>query len=122
MREREKEKKVFLKSLVYTLTTKVLYRNLYSSQVSLFNMIVFFLSCFNFLIRIEAYHSFIFFYQAMIDIYTVDAFTRELFKGNPAGVCTSFRDVSHSTDLDKLFQQIATEMNIIRNSFYYKSK
>ena len=41
----------------------------------------------------------------MIAIYTVDAFTRELFKGNPAGVCTSFQDVSSSTNLDKFFQQ-----------------
>jgi PhzF family phenazine biosynthesis protein len=53
----------------------------------------------------------------MIDIYTVNAFTDELFKGNPAAVCPSFRDVPHSTDLDKLFQKIATEMNLPETAF-----
>jgi PhzF family phenazine biosynthesis protein len=57
----------------------------------------------------------------MIAIYTVDAFTRELFKGNPAGVCTSFRDVSHSTQLDQFFQQIAAEMNISETAFITKA-
>jgi PhzF family phenazine biosynthesis protein len=57
----------------------------------------------------------------MIGIYTVDSFTRELFKGNPAGVCTSFRDVSPSTNLDQFFQQIATEMNISETAFITKA-
>ena len=56
----------------------------------------------------------------MIDIYTVDAFTRELFKGNPAGVCTTFQNVSSSTNLDNFFQQIATEMNISETAFITK--
>jgi PhzF family phenazine biosynthesis protein len=53
----------------------------------------------------------------MIDIYTVDAFTRDLFKGNPAAVCTSFRDLPTSTHLDGVFQQIATEMNLSETAF-----
>lgn len=57
----------------------------------------------------------------MIDIYTVDAFTRQLFKGNPAGVCLAFRDVSPSTQLDRFFQQIATEMNISETAFITKA-
>lgn len=57
----------------------------------------------------------------MINIYTVDSFTRELFKGNPAGVCTSFQDVSSSTNLDEFFQQIATEMNISETAFITKA-
>ena len=57
----------------------------------------------------------------MIDIYTVDAFTRELFKGNPAGICTSFRDVPSSTNLDIFFQQIATELNISETAFITKA-
>lgn len=57
----------------------------------------------------------------MIGIYTVDSFTREIFKGNPAGVCTSFRDVSTSTDLDKFFQKVATEMNISETAFITKA-
>lgn len=57
----------------------------------------------------------------MVDIYTVDAFTDELFKGNPAAVCTSFRDTVHSTDLDRLFQQIATEMNLSETAFITKA-
>ena len=57
----------------------------------------------------------------MIAIYTVDAFTRELFKGNPAGVCLSFRDVSPSTNLDQFFQKIATEMNISETAFITKA-
>src|SRR5689334_13061681 len=58
----------------------------------------------------------------MIDIYTVDAFTDELFKGNPAAVCTSFRNMPHSTNLDKLFQQIATEMNLSETAFITQGK
>ena len=57
----------------------------------------------------------------MIDIYTVDAFTRQLFKGNPAGVCLAFRDVSPSIQLDRFFQQIATEMNISETAFITKA-
>ncbi|CAF3812444.1 unnamed protein product [Adineta steineri] len=57
----------------------------------------------------------------MISIYTVDSFTREIFKGNPAAVCTSFRDVPSSTNLDIFFQQIATEMNISETAFITKA-
>jgi PhzF family phenazine biosynthesis protein len=57
----------------------------------------------------------------MINIYTVDSFTREIFKGNPAGVCTSFQDVRSSTKLDVFFQQIATEMNISETAFITKA-
>jgi PhzF family phenazine biosynthesis protein len=62
-----------------------------------------------------------YFSETMIAIYTVDAFTRELFKGNPAGVCTSFRNVSTSTKFDQFFQQIATEMNISETAFITKA-
>jgi len=58
----------------------------------------------------------------MIDIYTVDAFTDELFKGNPAAVCTSFQDMPHSAGLDRLFQQIATEMNLSDTAFITQAK
>jgi PhzF family phenazine biosynthesis protein len=58
----------------------------------------------------------------MIDIYTVDAFTDELFKGNPAAVCTSFRDIHHSADTDRLFQQIATEINLSDTAFITQGK
>ena len=61
------------------------------------------------------------FVKTMIDIYTVDAFTRQLFKGNPAGVCLAFRDVSSSANLDRFFQQIATEMNISETAFITKA-
>ena len=53
----------------------------------------------------------------MIEIYTVDAFTRDLFRGNPATVCPSFRDLSPSSTLDKVFQKIATEMNLSETAF-----
>ena len=58
----------------------------------------------------------------MIEIYTVDAFARELFKGNPAAVCTSFRDVAQSASLDVLFQQIATEMNLSDMAFITRAQ
>ena len=58
----------------------------------------------------------------MIDIYTVDAFTRELFKGNPAAVCTSFRDLSPSDNLDIVFQRIAIEMNLSETAFITKAE
>lgn len=61
------------------------------------------------------------FVKRMIDIYTVDAFTRQLFKGNPAGVCLAFRDVSPSVELDRFFQQLATEMNISETAFITKA-
>lgn len=57
----------------------------------------------------------------MITIYTVDSFTREIFKGNPAGVCTSFKDVFPSTHLDKFFQKVATEMNVSETAFITKA-
>lgn len=53
----------------------------------------------------------------MIEIYTVDAFTRDLFRGNPAAVCPSFRDLPPSSTLDKVFQKIATEMNLSETAF-----
>ena len=53
----------------------------------------------------------------MVDIYTVDAFTRDLFRGNPAAVCPSFRDLPPSPNLDKIFQKIATEMNLSETAF-----
>ncbi|CAF1591497.1 unnamed protein product [Rotaria magnacalcarata] len=58
----------------------------------------------------------------MIEIYTVDAFTDEIFKGNPAAVCTSFRDVPSTTDLDGLFQKIAAEMNLSETAFITQAK
>lgn len=53
----------------------------------------------------------------MVEIYTVDAFTNEIFKGNPAAICTSFRHLTHSTNLDVLFQQIATEINLSETAY-----
>ena len=53
----------------------------------------------------------------MIEIYSVDAFTRDVFRGNPAAVCTAFRDLPSSPNLDRVFQQIATEMNLSETAF-----
>ncbi|CAN5567471.1 PhzF family phenazine biosynthesis protein [soil metagenome] len=48
-------------------------------------------------------------------IYTVDAFTTEKFKGNPAGVCFADKDMP-----GKEMQLIATEMNIAETAFFFK--
>lgn len=45
-------------------------------------------------------------------IFIVDAFTRDPFKGNPAGVFMITRDVS-----DKFLQNVATEMNLSETAF-----
>ena len=48
-------------------------------------------------------------------IYQVDAFTDEIFKGNPAGVCmlSEFKD-------DSWMQNLAGEMNLSETAFIYK--
>lgn len=45
-------------------------------------------------------------------IFQVDSFTREKFKGNPAGVCISEEPLAES-----LMQQIAAEMNLAETAF-----
>jgi PhzF family phenazine biosynthesis protein len=47
-----------------------------------------------------------------IPIYTVDAFTSELFKGNPAAVCILTEPIKES-----LMQKIAFEMNLSETAF-----
>lgn len=51
-----------------------------------------------------------------IKIYTVDAFTDELFKGNPAGVAVLDEHLE-----DRLMQNIAKEMNLSETAFLLKS-
>lgn len=51
-------------------------------------------------------------------IYQVDAFTSELFKGNPAGVC--ILEDAGSAD-DTLLQNIAAEMNLSETAFLFKT-
>lgn len=48
-------------------------------------------------------------------IYTVDAFTSERFKGNPAGVCFADKEMTENE-----MQSIAAEMNIAETAFFYK--
>ena len=48
--------------------------------------------------------------------YVVDAFTEELFRGNPAGVCI----LKHRFD-DDLLQNIASENNLAETSFVFKT-
>ena len=48
----------------------------------------------------------------VVPLYQVDAFTRELFKGNPAAVCL----LSHAID-DALMQAVAAEMNLSETAF-----
>lgn len=51
-----------------------------------------------------------------IKIYTVDAFTNQVFKGNPAGVVIDTDDLS-----DKSMQEIAAEINMTETAFIKKS-
>lgn len=52
-----------------------------------------------------------------MEIYQVDAFTKELFKGNPAGVCILNDNKIENTDL---LQNIAMEMNLSETAFLKK--
>lgn len=52
-------------------------------------------------------------------LYQVDAFTNEIFKGNPAGVC--ILPAQTSID-DNLLQNIALEMNLSETAFLIKEK
>lgn len=56
-----------------------------------------------------------------VDIYIVDAFTNELFKGNPAAVCLDFLNETSNKEKDKLFQKIANEMSLSETAFITKS-
>ena len=47
-------------------------------------------------------------------IYQVDAFTSQLFKGNPAGVCILPPEKMKD---DRLLQNIAMEMNLSETAF-----
>ena len=49
-----------------------------------------------------------------LKIYTVDAFTEEPFKGNPAGVCLLENELP-----DHTLQNIATEMNLSETAFLF---
>jgi PhzF family phenazine biosynthesis protein len=51
-----------------------------------------------------------------IRLYQIDAFTDELFKGNPAAVCPLDRWLP-----DKLMQQIAMENNLAETAFFIRS-
>lgn len=48
-----------------------------------------------------------------LEIYQVDSFTSEAFKGNPAGVCISDAGLSES-----LMLSIAEEMAVSETAFY----
>lgn len=48
-----------------------------------------------------------------IDLYQIDAFTNQIFKGNPAAVCP----LSHWID-DKILQQIAKENNLAETAYF----
>ncbi|KAM8894295.1 phenazine biosynthesis-like domain-containing protein 1 isoform 2-T2 [Spinachia spinachia] len=47
-----------------------------------------------------------------IPVYTVDAFTNLLFKGNPAAICPLMHELS-----DDLYQRIAAELNLSETAF-----
>ena len=47
-----------------------------------------------------------------LEIYTVDSFTSEPFKGNPAGVCLLEKELT-----DDELQKIASEMNLSETAF-----
>ena len=49
-----------------------------------------------------------------IEIFQVDAFTEEAFRGNPAMVC-----ILNKTIDDELMQKIAFEFNLSETAFYY---
>lgn len=51
-----------------------------------------------------------------MEYYVVDTFTREKFKGNPAGVCIVNEAIS-----DRLMQKIAAENNLPETAFVHKS-
>ena len=50
-----------------------------------------------------------------LPIFTVDAFTNEPFKGNPAAVCILKEDIPTS-----LMQKIAFELNLTETAFVLK--
>jgi PhzF family phenazine biosynthesis protein len=52
-----------------------------------------------------------------LPIYTVDAFTSERFKGNPAAVCILEEEI-----VDELMKKIAFEMNLSETAFILKQK
>ncbi|GIP31826.1 PhzF family phenazine biosynthesis protein [Paenibacillus sp. J2TS4] len=52
-----------------------------------------------------------------MDIYIVDAFTSEPFKGNPAGVCLVDSNVS-----ERWMQDVASELNLSETAFLYKQE
>ena len=52
-------------------------------------------------------------------IYQVDAFTQQIFKGNPAGVCILPPEKMNS---DALLQNIALEMNLSETAFLSKER
>lgn len=52
-----------------------------------------------------------------LPIYTVDAFTTERFKGNPAGVCILEEEI-----VDELMKKIAFELNLSETAFVQKQK
>ncbi len=49
-------------------------------------------------------------------LFQVDSFTKERFKGNPAGVCIVDGEMS-----DELMQNIASEMNLSETAFVHAS-
>ncbi len=51
-----------------------------------------------------------------LTVYQVDAFTNELFKGNPAGVCITNKEIS-----TEVMQNIALEMNLSETAFVKNS-
>ncbi len=52
-----------------------------------------------------------------LDIYQVDAFTKEVFKGNPAAICPLDEWISA-----ELMQKIASENNLSETAFFVKSE
>lgn len=52
-----------------------------------------------------------------VEYYIVDAFTDEVFKGNPAGVCVLEHEIPK-----ELMQSIATENNLPETAFVYKKE
>ncbi|KAL9643029.1 hypothetical protein ABK040_010720 [Willaertia magna] len=58
-----------------------------------------------------------------LNLYTVDSFTKEPFKGNPAGVCflpTNFEQLISKENEENLFKLIAREMNLSETCFVSK--